>query len=92
MTKPGNKLLRDEAVVAQNISRAVRHPSLVLRTGALWFKQYDMNGYLSIQVELKGDGSCLVKCGPTVHSKRVRTGTKLATNKLSQAAEGRKRL
>ena len=40
------------------------------------------------QVELKGDGGCLVMCGPTVHNKRVRLGTQLATNKLSQAAEG----
>ena len=42
----------------------------------------------SIQVELKGDGGCLIMGGPTVHNKRVRTGTQLASNKLSQAAEG----
>ena len=40
-----------------------------------------------IQVESKGDADCFAMCGPTIHNKRTRIGTQLATNELSQAAK-----
>ena len=88
MTGPGNKSLKDGAAVTLNMTRAVRYPSPCYRQVRYVSNIIGHKRIFSIQVELKSDGGCLVMCGPTVHNKRARTGTQLATNKLSQAAEG----
>ena len=88
MTGPRNKSLRDGAAVTLNMTKAVRYPSPCYRQVRYVSYIIGHKRIFSIQVELKGDGGCLVMCGPTVHNKRVRIGTQLATNKLSQAAEG----